>query len=215
LRFGGYPAVATERDENEKIEILRELKHSFLKKDANEAGIVPEQKFLQLMGLLASQIGNLVNKNEFANTLGIDNKTVGNYLYVMQKNFHIHLIHPFSNNLRKELVKMPKVFFSDFGLRNSLLNNFEKFVFRTDKGELLENYFFIRLSGLYEVENIKFWRTADQHEVDFVINLNFSDAIAYEVKFSENLIKRNKYNTFKELYANVPLNFVTFEGTDS
>jgi predicted AAA+ superfamily ATPase len=76
LCFGSYPAVVLENDREEKIEILKELKNSFLKKDISEAGVLYEHKFLQLMVLLAEQIGNLVNKNELANTLGIDNKTI-------------------------------------------------------------------------------------------------------------------------------------------
>jgi len=172
-----------------------------------------EHKFMQLMILLAEQIGNLVNKNELASTLNIDNKTIENYLIIMQKSFHINLVTSFSNNLRKEITKMPKLFFSDFGLRNSLLNNFEKYALRNDKGELLENYVYLRLSELYDEEDIHFWRTTDQHEIDFVAKQNNSNIIAFEVKYSENTIKPKKYQKFKELYPNIPINFITFENT--
>ncbi len=214
LCFGGYPIVAIEPDRDEKIELLHELRDSYLRKDALEGGILHEQKFLRLMSILAAQTGSLVNRNELATTLGIDNKTIDNYLTIMQKSFHISLITPYSNNLRKELTKMPKIYFSDFGMRNSLLNNFEKFVFRTDKGELLENYINIRLSELYEEEDIHFWRTSDHHEVDFVVRKNYSEAIAFEIKFSESQIKKKKYNTFIESYPEIPLKFMSYDTTD-
>lgn len=215
LRFGGYPAVVNEKNNNEKIEILKELKNAYLKKDIYEANILHEHKLLQLIIVLAEQIGSLINKNELSNTLGIDNKTIDNYLYILQKSFHINLVKPFFKNLRKEIIKMPKLYFSDLGLRNSLLNNFEKIILRQDKGELLENYAFIRLSEIYDTDNIFFWRTADMHEVDFVIKKTNSDILAYEVKYSENLIKRNKYKSFNELYPNIELHFLTFEKTNN
>jgi len=213
LRFGGYPAVAIEKNSDEKIEILRDLKNSYLKKDIYEAAILYQHKFMQLILILAEQIGNLININELSNTLGIDNKTIGNYLYILQKTFHINLIKPYFNNMRKEITKMPKLFFSDLGFRNSLLNNFEKNSLRQDKGELLENYVFIRLSEIYDQDSIQYWRTADQNEVDFIVKKSNVETFAFEVKYSENLIKPNKYRLFKELYPRISLDFLSLEKT--
>ena len=116
LVFGGYPEVALEKDINERILLLKELKNAFLKKDIDEAGIIYHDKFYMLLTLLAGQTGNLVNRNELANTIGVDNKTIDNYLYVLQNSFHIELVKPFYSNLRKELTKMPKVYFKDAGM---------------------------------------------------------------------------------------------------
>jgi len=77
--------------------------------------------------------------NELSSTLGISRKAITNYLYVMQKSFHILLLRPFYKNVRKELTKMPKVYFYDTGLRNFLTNNFEPLLNRQDRGEILEN----------------------------------------------------------------------------
>jgi uncharacterized protein len=128
----------------------------------------------QILQVLAGQIGNLVNKSELSSTLGIDTKTVENYLFVMQKCFHIELVKPFFNNLRKELVKMPKVIFNDTGLRNMLLNRFSRLEEREDKGALLENYFFKRLSAKHNRESIMFCRTTAGHEIDFITTVHFN-----------------------------------------
>jgi predicted AAA+ superfamily ATPase len=71
--------------------------------------------------------------SELANTLNLTMPTIEKYLYIMQKSFHIALIRPFYKNTRKELTKMPKVYFYDTGLRNSLMNNFEPLFTRNDK----------------------------------------------------------------------------------
>lgn len=67
------------------------------------------------------------------------NDTVTNYLKIMQKCFHIVLIKPFHRNLRKELVKMSKVFLLDTGIRNCLLHYLMPLANRTDKGDLWKN----------------------------------------------------------------------------
>ena len=168
LTFGGYPRVVLASLE-EKEEILRELAYSYIKKDIYEANIRQDEVFYKLFSLLASQIGNLVNSSELATTLGISKTAVDNYLYVMQKSFHLRLVPPFSKNLRKELTKMPKVYFFDLGLRNFFVKNFKAYLEREDKGPLLENALFRQLIETYDLEEIRFWRTTQKQEVDFVV----------------------------------------------
>jgi hypothetical protein len=71
--------------------------------------------------------------NEIANTFNLSMPTVEKYIYIMQKSFHIALVRPYYTNIRKELSKMPKVYFYDLGFRNSLLKNFENINTRLDK----------------------------------------------------------------------------------
>ncbi len=149
LIFGGYPAVALEEHQTEKLSILKELKDSFLKRDIDESGVSNPDLFYKLCAILAGQSSNLLNRNELSNTLGIDNKTIDRYTTILIKSFHIELIKPFSGNLRKELTKMPKIFFYDNGMLNVLVNRFNHPDNREDKGQLLENYAFKRLSEKY------------------------------------------------------------------
>lgn len=205
--YGGYPAIITEPDKQEKINRLKEIRDSFLKRDILESGVVNESAFYNLFRILAGQTGNLVNVNELSSTLRIKNETVDNYLTVLQKCFYIALIKPFSRNLRKELVKMPKVFLLDTGLRNCLLNNFQPFSVRNDKGELWENTVFRILADKYGVDTIHYWRTSGGNEVDFVLP-DIGESKAIEVKYDKNQLKVNKYKLFKEAYPEIPLHFI-------
>jgi predicted AAA+ superfamily ATPase len=164
--------------------------------------------------LLASQTGNLVNTNELSSTLRIDNKTITNYLYVLQKCFHIALVKPFFQNIRKELTKMPKVFLHDNGLRNSLLNNFQPFADRMDKGMMWENTVFQRLCEKHNLDDLFFWRTADGNEVDFVLP-TIEHPQAIECKYDASLTSPSKYNKFTENYPAIPLSFCSFQPFDS
>lgn len=210
LIYGGYPSVAMEPDLNEKVELLKELKNSFLKRDIDESGVNNPDAFYKLAMILSSQTGNLVNKNEISNTLRIDNKTIDRYLFVLQKCFHIELIKPFYQNLRKELTKMPMIYFYDSGMRNSLLNRFFEFDLREDRGQLLENFVYRRLTEKYDTDDIRFWRTTDNKEIDFIIDSG-EGKFAYEVKFSCQQKKGNASQVFLEHYPDFSYKTISYD----
>lgn len=207
INYGGYPAVVLENNIEDKIELLREIRDSYIKRDLLESGVSDETKFYRMLMLLASQSGNMLNVNEISNTLRITNATVENYLYVLQKCFHITLVKPFYNNLRKELTKMPKVYINDLGLRNILINYFAPIEQRADKGLVLENFCFRVLSEKFEQDQIKYWRTADGNEVDFIVETQFLKGFAVEVKFNEQEAKISKFKKFIATYPDFPLEF--------
>ena len=207
VNYGGYPAVVLENDIAQKIELLKDIRDSFIKRDILESGVSDETKFYRMLMLLASQSGNLLNVNEISNTLRITNATVENYLYVLQKCFHITLVKPFYNNLRKELTKMPKVYINDLGLRNVLINYFSPLEQRADKGMVLENLSFRLLTERFDQDQIKYWRTADGNEVDFVVETSYLKGFAVEIKFSEQEVKPSIYNKFVQNYPDFPLEF--------
>jgi predicted AAA+ superfamily ATPase len=206
LLYGGYPSVITESDRKEKIEKLKEIRDSFVKRDILESGVQNETAFFHLFRLLAEQSGSLVNVHELSVTLRIKTDTVSNYLHILQKCFHLALIKPFFRNLRKELTKMPKGFLLDSGLRNSLINNFQPIPDRLDKGELWETSFFRALADKYGRDEIYYWRTADNNEVDFVLP-EIEAPFAVEAKYDELAIKPSKYKKFTETYPEIPLHY--------
>ena len=214
LTYGGYPAVVLEPNIEAKQERLAELRDSFVKRDMLESGIGDESKFYKLFMLLAAQTGSLLNVSELSNTLQISHHHLTQYLHTLQKCFHISLVRPFSGNLRKELSKMPKVYFNDLGLRNALVNYFTGLETRPDKGLLLENYVYRRLSERYPAVQIKYWRTADGNEVDFVIEENAYTGRAIEVKFNRTQFKPGKYTRFETAYPAYPLEIWAWRGRE-
>jgi len=86
--FGSYPEVVAAADKNEKIRLLNELVGSYLLRDVLQLERVKSSKLLlDLLRLLAFQIGNEVSWSELANRLGIDTKTVARYLDLFEKGF--------------------------------------------------------------------------------------------------------------------------------
>jgi hypothetical protein len=207
ITYGGYPKVALAEDADLKRIYLEEIGSSYIKKDIKEAGISNEAKYFSLMKIMASQTGDLVNMSELADTLNLAVKTVEEYFYIMTKSYHIALIRPFFKNIRKELTKMPKAYFFDPGLRNFFRNDFVKIEKREDKGEYLENLFFLYLLEKEGgADRINFWRTQDQKEVDFV-----TEDAAYEIKFDNKRFKPDKYKKFSDNYPEKKLEVITYD----
>jgi predicted AAA+ superfamily ATPase len=169
--YGGYPKVVLTKSREDKLEELRELFETYELKDVNVLFDVANLSvFRNLFKLLAGSIGNLLNVNELSGTLGIGRDTIRRYLSILENTFIICALPPFHSNIRKELTKMPKIFFLDTGLRNFALRNFTEISFRPDKGPLFENAIFGELyKNLGVIEQLFFWRTLSKTEADFIL----------------------------------------------
>lgn len=192
-KFGGYPRVVLSENENEKIEILEEIYSSYIEKDIKGFFEVKnESSFSKLVLLLSSSLANIINKDFLASSIGSNRTTVDNYLYYLEKSFVIKIITPFFSNPKKEIIKMPKVYFYDFGLRNLLIRNFSSFFIRQDKGEIFENFVLNQLEeNLDYILKVNFWRSRLSAEVDFVIQKG-KNIFPIEVKAAE--LKKSVYS---------------------
>lgn len=189
LIYGSYPEIVTANSDALKQQLIVEMAHSYLLKDVLELERVKSPKvLLDLLKLLAFQVGNLVSHNELAQVLGIDSKTVARYLDLLEKSFVIYQLRGFSRNLRKEISKKSKYYFYDTGIRNAIIANFNAPNLRDDMGALWENWLIIerikRQSYLNIPTNFYFWRTWDQQEIDLVEERG-GEIHGYEFKWGE------------------------------
>jgi len=137
LLYGSYPEVLTATTHQARIEILTEIAHSYLLKDILALDrIRSSHTLLDLLKLLAFQIGSEVSINELANALGVDAKTVKRYLDLLEKAFVLVRLDGFSRNLRQEITSKAKYYFLDNGIRNAIISNFNRMDQRNDLGQL-------------------------------------------------------------------------------
>lgn len=173
LLFGSYPELLQYPDWEEKKEYLYEIINSYLLKDILVfEGIKHADKIYDLLRLIAHQLGKEVSLQELANQLQMSKNTVTNYLDLLSKVFIIFKVEGFSRNLRKEIVKSSSWYFYDNGIRNGIINNFNRLDSRTDVGDLWENYLAVERVKKQNYLKIKtnnyFWRTYDQQELDWL-----------------------------------------------
>lgn len=79
MLYGGYPAIITEPILEEKVNRLKKIRDSYIKRDILK-GVQNETAFYNLFCIIAGQSGGLINVNELSVTLRIKNDTVNNYL---------------------------------------------------------------------------------------------------------------------------------------
>lgn len=191
LIFGSYPELLSIPDWSKKEIYLESLISDYLFKDILEyQGIRKADKIIDLLRLLAFQIGKEVSVSELANNLkGISRNTIENYLDLLSKVFVIYPVKGFSRNLRKEISKSDRWYFYDNGIRNALIKNFNSISLRMDIGMLWENYLMaerIKYNSYSEKRvNSYFWRTYDQQEID-LIEERGEDLNAFEFKWNTN-----------------------------
>ncbi len=176
--YGGYPRIALEDDDSKKEKILEDIYNIFMLREIQETlGIKDRVKLSKLLRTLSLQIGNLVNYNKLSDATGYTYSKLKSKLNILQETFICSEVDPFYTNKKKEIVKNPKIFFFDNGLRNSVIGNFSKE--RSDMGELYENFVFTEL--VKEGFEPRFWRSKDKAEVDFVIERD-GEVVPIEVK---------------------------------
>ena len=210
LIYGSYPELVLEPTLEGKKEILKELGTSYIKKDIIDSDIKSPELYYQILQLLANQTASLYNVNSISKILKKSNQTIESYVYAMLKSFHISKISPFYSNLTKEIRKMPKIYFTDLGLRNFFAKDYDPIALRTDKGNLFENFVFRRFYDNYDEMDIQFWLTQKKHEVDFIINKQK----AFEVKFSEKQFNRKKYRYFTDKYPDIDLKLIHYNNVN-
>ena len=193
LIYGSYPEVLTINDNQLKTEYLNELINSYLLKDILTLDSIKNSaKLVNILRMLAFQIGKEVSVNELAKNVGLNKLTVERYLDLLTKVFVIYRIEGYSRNLRKEISKSPRYYFWDNGIRNTLVANFNTLTLRNDIGELWENYVISERLKLQHYQgwlsNNYFWRTYDQQEIDWIEERD-GGLFAFEMKYQKKTVK--------------------------
>jgi hypothetical protein len=204
LIFGSYPQVLTAKTKEEKMRILEELVNLYIFKDILALQKLKGSKtLLDLLKLIAFQVGNEVSLNELATSLAIDVKTVGRYMDLLEKAFIVFRLNAFSRNLRSEVVSKSKYFFFDNGIRNAVISQFNGLDSRNDIGSLWENFLMIERVKKRAYKHIHgysyFWRTYEQKEID-LIEEREGKLFPYEFKWST----KNEVLPPKEWVLNYP-----------
>ncbi|MFN7676308.1 ATP-binding protein [Flavobacterium sp.] len=210
LVFGSYPEVIN--NEGGEIEVLKFLADSYLFKDILMLDTIKKpEKLIKLLQALAFQIGSEISYNEIGNLIGLDSKTVENYINLLEKAFVVFKLNSFNRNLRNELKLSKKIYFYDNGIRNALISNFQMAEARQDIGALFENYLisermkFNHYNKRYS--NRYFWRTKDQQEIDYIEEI---DGKLYAFEFKWNFNKKATISkTFTNAYPNSETRIIT------
>jgi len=207
VQYGGYPKVVLTNDSEMKKTILGDLSETMLLKDVARTFSIDDIRSLEEFAkYLALCSGALISYGELSNSLTMSFQTIKKYLDAMEKSYFIARVYPYFTNKLKEIVKQPKIYFIDTGLRNIIAKSFDV----EPDGRLFENYVFSELLKLGVMP--KYWRTKTKTEVDFVVEKD-NTVIPVEVKLRADPGKVERgLRSFIEMYHPKTALVVTFKG---
>jgi len=185
LLYGGFPKVVLEKKKEDKIRDLEDIVKSYIMKDIRHIfNLEKIEQFNHLIKLLAVFMGKELNISKLSNETKLHKQTLEHYLNALESGYITKLIKPYHNNLATELRKTPKCYFIDNGIRNFLVSNFGELEYRSDRGELLENFVFSQLLKQSDpLTKINYWRTKNKQEIDFILQKE-NKLFALEVKWN-------------------------------
>ena len=197
LLQGGYPELQKIHTQRGRNLWFSSYVSTYIERDVRDIGELRHiDRFIHLLNILAPRSATLLNKAELSRTAGIEQKTLTNYLSLLEMVFQIKRIQPYSTNLGKRFVKSPKLFFTDSGVLCHLLGLNSKETLRNSShyGAILETFVFTELlkAVQYSESPTRLWhyRTSDQHEIDLLIERD-GKVIPVEIKAAKTVRKKD------------------------
>jgi predicted AAA+ superfamily ATPase len=190
IDIGGYPSVQNLDCEQRELWFNSYIT-TILYRDVQElANITGLTEFPQLLKLLATRVGNLLNVAELSRSIGIPTPTLHRYLALLETLFMTKFQPAHSGNLGKRLVKAPKINFFDTGFLSYLIDhNFNAL------GGVLENFVFSQLvkqaTWCKNRVNIFHYRSVNGIEIDIILEDAAGNVVAIEVKSAQTVTPKD------------------------
>jgi len=188
---GGFPESFLAKTEAASIDWRRSFVRSYLERDIGQfiTQRIAANDLRRLWTMLAHQQAMQVNMAALSRSLGLDQKTVKNYLSLLGELLLLRQLPAWHANIGKRLVKTPKTFIRDSGLVHSLLGitSFDSLLAHPVVGGSWEAFVAEQIAAASEADNqIFFYRTGGGAEIDVVLERPSGELWAIEVKRSLN-----------------------------
>ena len=175
--------------------------------------------FEKFMKLLAGRVGQLINYQSLGNDVGVDNKTIKQWLSILEASFVVFKLPPYFENFGKRVIKSPKYYFTDTGLLSYLLDIEKPSQVSRDPlvGSLFENLVVIEaLKTRFnqgQKSNLYFFRDSHGHEIDLLYKSG-REFTGIEVKSSSTWNKsfKKELKRFSEKNIQLAKSYVVYSG---
>ncbi len=183
---GGYPrSYLSEKDEDSFI-WRSDFISTYLERDIPQFGFnIPALAVRRLWQMCAHNHGRLLNSSRLGESLGVSHNTIRNYIDILEQTFMVRIVYPCETNLKKRLIKSPKVYIRDTGILNALLDirTFNDLLGHPVYGPSWEGLVLEQVIGECPDWRPGFYRTSSGAEIDFILEKG-SKRIAVECKVS-------------------------------
>lgn len=185
---GGFPGSYLAATEQESWEWRRDFFVTYVERDIPNLGVgVPPAQLKRFWKMLAHYHGNQINFSELGRSLETSHTTIRNYLDLLVDFYMVRQLLPWSGNIKKRLVKSPKIYLRDSGILHSLLqlSDIEALLSHPSLGASWEGFVIENIINLLNDRwEYYYYRTATQAEIDLVLHSPANQTWAIEIKRS-------------------------------
>ena len=215
---GGFPDSYTASDDITSHEWRKNFIKTYLEYDIPQfKSRIPATTLMRFWTMLAHLQGESINASKIAGSLGVESVTVSRYLDLMVDLLLVRSLSPWHGNLKKRLVKTPRIYVRDSGILHALLNirNFEELLGHPNLGKSWEGFVIETiLSNLPSHIHAFFYRTSAGAEIDLLLELGLDKYWAIEIKASKvPKLKKGFHMACDDL--NVEKKFVIYSGEET
>lgn len=205
---GGMPSIAT--GAIERSNYFSSYINTYIERDVKQLLNVGKTiEFYNFMQYIAVRTAQELNYSTIAKEIGVDSKTIKNWISILESSGIIYLLQPFSSNLSNRIIKAPKLYFMDTGLCSYLAKypNPETLEIGALSGAIFETFVVseiiknITSHGLDPKMNLYYYRDKDQKEVDL---LYIEGDTIYPIEIKKGISPNNPDKNFTVLkkYSN-------------
>lgn len=215
---GGFPDSYVELSEQISYEWRKNFIKTYLERDIPLLGSrIPATTLMRFWTMLAHSQGEIFNASKFASSLSVESVTVSRYLDLMVDLLLVRRLEPWYGNVKKRLVKSPRVYVRDSGIVHALLQipNYEYLLGHPVLGKSWEGFVIEQITSVLPLGiNPFFYRTSAGAEIDLVLEIGFDNYWAIEIKFSKTpTLKKGFHVACEDL--KVKRKFVVYQGKDT
>ncbi|MCY4512864.1 MAG: ATP-binding protein [Bdellovibrionales bacterium] len=183
---GGYPLSFLSQSDDLSLEWRYNYIRTFLERDIPQLGFnIPSKTLERFWKLLSHSQGQTLNSSKLGEILGKSSHTIKNYIDILEQAFVVRTLKPYIKNIKKRLVKSPKIYIRDTGLLHAHLNieTSDELFGHPIYGSSFESYVIENICHNLKNWNHYFYRTSSGTELDLVLE-KAGKLVAIEIKAS-------------------------------
>lgn len=214
---GGFPDAFLAPNNSLKKKWLSNFIQTYVERDLPMLGLNINRNIIRKLWTMIAHIhGNVLNMNNLGKSLEISSTSIKKYLSFLEDAFLIRQLYPYSVNVKKRLVKSPKVYIRDSGILHHLLNipDFDSLESNPIIGASWEGYVVEQITQKLDIDtSYFFYRTHDGTECDMVLIKGGKALMGIEIKYTSSpKLTRGITQAFKDIGAEI--NYIITPHTD-
>ena len=183
---GGFPRSILASNNKFSYIWRKNFIQTYLERDIPQLGFnIPAQTLKRLWTMIAHISGQLLNSSKLGNSIGVSHTTLRKYIDLLTQTYMVRVLMPYQSNIKKRLVKSPKIYIKDTGILHNLLQieTYNELLGNPVFGNSYESFVIEQICSRFEDWEQSFYRTSAGAEIDLVLTKG-TQMIAIEIKAS-------------------------------